>query len=477
MIAVTRFSAAKDDGWQRRSPSPLSSVEEVKLGVLRRRRETAARLSRRRGNVILVARISDGISAHVLAGAVVCSGPEDFEEARTCAAQQKHLRQSLSLASHKTADRLCLPFAQKEKSRESSRIDLGEAHWLGLATAVFELIVKAHPRTRELQSKIGEAVRETVLRNHLRLSRSSQALEIISSRCEIISSKGKQLQRLCSTHTLSVRTLRSRRRDGRRKEKDHSLHQWRIDDGKAWFLHSSARDKLDVTGTSSSSEKTISFATSSTSHHQRRDGGTSSSHDLARMQWWSSILQDKLTYQISTQASGGHCEPDCRDLTGLGFPLHGSPASSEMRTTLAVSARASGLTFRLDQVSSTAASSKRVSRRTQCWRGPPYSIAIGSNNEVSSCLHHAPSLATSSMASSVSVRLRDFSSRHQHPTSLLRLWLPFHDSARARAYEDWSLSTRFGMLQPVTSLLWFHHFTRRHHRIWVMPEQELSCSL
>ncbi|KAF2604375.1 hypothetical protein F2Q70_00027631 [Brassica cretica] len=41
-----------------------------------------------------------------------------------------------------------------------------------------------------------------------------------------------------------------------------------------------------------------------------------------------------------------------------------------MRTTLAVSARASGLTFRLDQVSSTAASSKRVSRRTQCWRGP-----------------------------------------------------------------------------------------------------------
>ncbi|KAL0682478.1 hypothetical protein Bca4012_049325 [Brassica carinata] len=83
------------------------------------------------------------------------------------------------------------------------------------------------------------------------------------------------------------------------------------------------------------------------------------------MQWWSSILQDKLTYQSSTQASGGHCEPDCRDLTGLGFPLHGSPASSEMRTTLAVSARASGLTFRLDQVSSTAASSKRVSRRTQ----------------------------------------------------------------------------------------------------------------
>ncbi|KAF2604376.1 hypothetical protein F2Q70_00027630 [Brassica cretica] len=77
--SITRFSAAKDDGWQRRSPSPLSSVEEVKLGVLRRRRETAARLSRRRGNVILVARISDGISAHVLAGTVVCSGKEYFE--------------------------------------------------------------------------------------------------------------------------------------------------------------------------------------------------------------------------------------------------------------------------------------------------------------------------------------------------------------------------------------------------------------
>ncbi|KAF3602281.1 hypothetical protein F2Q69_00035909 [Brassica cretica] len=33
-----------------------------------------------------------------------------------------------------------------------------------------------------------------------------------------------------------------------------------------------------------------------------------------------------VTYQSSTQASGGHCEPDCRDLTGLGFPLHGSSA-------------------------------------------------------------------------------------------------------------------------------------------------------
>ncbi|KAL0646211.1 hypothetical protein Bca4012_044502 [Brassica carinata] len=40
-------------------------------------------------------------------------------------------------------------------------------------------------------------------------------------------------------------------------------------DDKACFLHLNSQDKLDVTSTSSSSEKAISSATSSASHHQR----------------------------------------------------------------------------------------------------------------------------------------------------------------------------------------------------------------
>ncbi|WZZ33676.1 hypothetical protein YC2023_017077 [Brassica napus] len=74
-----------------------------------------------RGNVILVARISDGISAHILAGAVVCSGPEDFEGTsfpsgksslwRTLKLElsARHLTQRLELAqlSENISDRAC----------------------------------------------------------------------------------------------------------------------------------------------------------------------------------------------------------------------------------------------------------------------------------------------------------------------------------------------------------------------------------